>query len=50
VGVRQGTSDMQNGAIEGAAKASGYLIEEFKHLPQYQQRGMLLEQKRRERR
>ena len=36
--------------IEGAARANGYLIEEFRHLPKYQQRGMLLEQKRRERR
>jgi hypothetical protein len=36
--------------IEGAARANGYLIEEFRHLPKYQQRGMLLEQKWRERR
>ena len=30
--------------IEGAAKANGYLIEEFKRLPKYQQRAMLLDQ------
>jgi hypothetical protein len=30
--------------IEAAAKANGYLIEEFKRLPQYQQRGMLLDE------
>jgi len=35
--------------IEGAAKENGYLIEEFKRLPKYQQRAMLLDQHLRER-
>jgi hypothetical protein len=35
--------------IEEAAKANGYLIKEFKRLPKYQQRGMLLDQQRRQR-
>jgi hypothetical protein len=33
--------------IEAAAKTNGYLIEEFKRLPRYQQRGMLLEVEKR---
>jgi hypothetical protein len=35
--------------IEGAAEANGYLIEDFKRLPKYQQRGMLLDQQWRQR-